>query len=175
MKNYKKAEKLTTQKEFRLIERSEEELSLSALKLLLSRARKLRNKYVDLSRRQAIKNKPGAGIPDRTEEKSKLFEGVVKKIQMKLKTKQKTHSKSKKKAAKPRLGTKNLKSGAKRSDSSRAEALLGRSFTQAKDFSKKTRAKRKANRIERTSSKRIMGSVSSLNKRNQKQRDLKNA
>ncbi|NCN28347.1 hypothetical protein GW915_12330 [bacterium] len=169
--NYKKAEKLTTQKEFSLIERAQMDLSLKALKSLISRARKLRNKYVDLSRRQTIKKKTGSGTPKRTADKTKLFENVLDKLEKKLKTKEKAT----KKTAKPRLGTEKLKSSKEDAvNRSSNEETFAHEVTQPENFSKKTQVKRKAKRIARASSKRIAGHISSRNKRDQKNRDVKN-
>ena len=171
MLNLRKAKKLTTKTEFQLIERSQEKLEASDLKSLLSRARKYRNKYKDLSQRQALKAKAGSGVPLRTAEKAKLFENVVSTLQTKFDKKRKTGSVK----AKPKILSSKKKTKAKPKRKPPGQGYIGNDFTSPRKFSKKTRAKRVTRRLARSSTDRILGDVSSRNKRNQKRRDVKNA
>lgn len=184
--NIQKLKKLMTQRELQAVLKSRENLAKKDIKGLLSRVREFRNKYRDLDRRQS---KKGAELSSnkRTKDKIKAFESVLGRLDSKLKKAKsfKNIALQKKparrargtKAAKPRLGTKGLKRmKPKIADSmQQGEGLLSRDLNLEIFSLQSPPVKQKQAELAYAPKKRILGHISSRNKRMQKKRDIKNA
>ncbi|MEZ4815488.1 MAG: hypothetical protein R3A80_09830 [Bdellovibrionota bacterium] len=171
--NTQKAKKLTTKREFDLIEKSRENLDKSQLKSLIDRTRKLRNKYRDLSKSQARKDLNKFRIQTRTVEKAELFQCLLERLDLKLKNK-KSSSKSQKMTTKP-VKQKAIKKSSKNEVLNQSHELLRDDLAKPLKYSESTRKNRKAKRFAVASSERIGGHISTQNKRNQKKREIQNA
>lgn len=161
--------KLLTSSEYALVSKSEAknitQLSETQLKSKITRAKKLRQKFRDLNKRQKGSHKRsqgGTSVAERTEKKMNLFSDVLGKFQEAL-------EKKKSKIQKPTPKLKKVSKSRKKKPTITTQQ--SKKNTRLEAISKASRGVRKSKIQSRTAGKRIGAHIRSQTARNQARRD----